>query len=69
MSMRNKANDFVEIEPGYFIEYKQFEQLLDIGLLPWEMRAYITKKIKFSKALSKVGTPLSFQEKIQTGKP
>lgn len=65
--MRN-SNDFVEVEPGYFIEYHKYQTLLDIGVLPWEMRAYITRKASSYRAFSSAGKPLAFQKKLVEGK-
>lgn len=60
-----KFNDFIELESGFFIEKSKYDDLISIGVLPWEMRAYIRRQSSFSRATSQVNRPLKFQEKMR----
>lgn len=60
-----KFNDFIELEPGYFIEKDKYDNLIGIGVLPWEMRAYIRRQSSFSRATSQAGRPLKFQQEVK----
>lgn len=64
--MRNPPNnEFVEIEPGFFIQRQRYLDLLAIGILPWEIGPYLRKEALVRASVSNVGKPLSFQEKIK----
>lgn len=58
------VSEFVEIEPGFFIEKKQYLNLLNVGLLPWEIGPYLRNETRLRKMISQSGKPLAFQEKI-----
>ena len=57
--------EFVEIEKGFFIERRQYLNLISIGFLPWEIGPYLRREAKLKALISKVGKPLEFQEKIK----
>ena len=60
-----KFNDYIELEPGFFIETSKYNDLLSIGILPWEMRAYIRRQSSFNRATSQAGRPLVFQNEVK----
>lgn len=63
--MGDPKNDFVEVEPGFFIERSKYNNLLVIGILPWKMREYLSNQVKVYKSVSQAKKPLKFQEKIR----
>lgn len=54
---------FVEVEPGYFIQVSQYNNLIFLGVLPWEMRSYLRKKVRHMNMWSSQrGKPLKNQD-------